>query len=340
MTLHWGEPVGSAESFPEAPCWSVGQCLPHFDPQLLAEQDGESHVSGTVSTQQQPADDEEPVATLRSADPGSAPGEGPIVPVDEEAASPDAPRSQPPPESPPQPRSFTPAWEVDAFRWPELCGQLDEQTGGRLSESGEELQAAARDGLGVLAVTSCNRLEGRTTIALSLARAAASAGARVALVDADADHPQLARRLGMEAPCDWQEVVRLGQPLSEAAVVSLSQRVTLFPKAAATETHVQALTQPLLTVLEELTGHFDLVIVDLPPLEMDQPNETPISPCPIDMAVVARHVRCTSPEQAMAAAAALRSLGVRAVGVIENFGSPASGESSNSDRQSNAPGSD
>ncbi len=73
--------------------------------------------------------------------------------------------------------SFAPAWEVDAFRWPSLCQELDQQTQGRLTQSGEELCLATREGLRVVAVTSSQREEGRSTLALSLARSAARAGA-------------------------------------------------------------------------------------------------------------------------------------------------------------------
>ena len=162
--------------------------------------------------------------------------------------------------------SFAPAWEVDAFRWPELCQQLDEQTRGRLAQSGDELSVAAQDGLKVLAVTSWQRAEGRTSVAVSLARAAALAGSRVALLDADAANPELARRLGMEAPCDWREVVGRGEPLSEAAVASLEDRVTLLPRTLPTNEDGDSIDQFMLSTLSELRRHFDLIVVDLPPV--------------------------------------------------------------------------
>ena len=88
---------------------------------------------------------------------------------------------------------FVPAWEVDAFRWPDLCAQLDEASGRKLTRSGDELYMAMQDGLKVIAISSAARQEGRTTIALSLARSAAAAGCRVALLDADGANPELAR---------------------------------------------------------------------------------------------------------------------------------------------------
>ncbi len=55
---------------------------------------------------------------------------------------------------------FAPAWEVDAFRWPDLCTQLDEASGRKLAHSGDELYVATQDGLKVIAITSTERQEG------------------------------------------------------------------------------------------------------------------------------------------------------------------------------------
>ena len=71
-------------------------------------------------------------------------------------------------------------------------------------------------------ITGARRGEGRTTLALCLARCAAQAGVSTALVDADLKNPQLGSRLGMETPCGWLQVVAGKAPLSEAAVSSLS----------------------------------------------------------------------------------------------------------------------
>ncbi len=233
------------------------------------------------------------------------------------------PETQPGTSAQPLADAFVPAWEVDAFRWPEICKQLDDVTDGRLTQSGDELFVATQDGLRVLAVTSTDRLEGRTTLALSLARTAARAGTRVALVDADAANPELARRLGMEAPCDWREVVSRGEPLSEAAVASLDDHVTLFPKTFPMDDESNSFDEVLLASVRELGKHFDLVVVDLPPVALgNMPGKGVLEPCPIDMVVVMRNVRATSQEQTMATVSSLRRLGVRAVGVVENFTPP------------------
>ncbi len=222
------------------------------------------------------------------------------------------------------PRSLEPfaaAWEVDAFHWPTLCTQLDVASGHRLSASGDELYMAVQDGLKVVAITSAQRREGRTTIALSLARSAAAAGCRVALVDADGANPELAHCLGLDAPCDWRETQRDRQPLREAAVASLNDRVTLFPLTGSDDDLTGRLDDPALTcVLKELQQAFDLVVVDARPvLECPVSGATAPGAGMVDMVLVVRNVQGTTPEVCLSAVGPVRAMGVRAVGIVENF---------------------
>ena len=59
----------------------------------------------------------------------------------------------------------------------------------------DDLRALEADLAEILAVTSENASQGRSTVSLCLARSAAKSGLRVALVDADLHHPDLAERL-------------------------------------------------------------------------------------------------------------------------------------------------
>lgn len=72
----------------------------------------------------------------------------------------------------------------------------------RLAELCTNLQFARTTGGArprVLAVTSANRGEGRTTLVIDLAAALTASGHRVAVVDADLSNPTLAERLGLTA---------------------------------------------------------------------------------------------------------------------------------------------
>jgi Mrp family chromosome partitioning ATPase len=213
-----------------------------------------------------------------------------------------------------------PAWEVDRFQWPEHCKQLLSSENHYLADVGARLSNAARDGLNILAITSTRRGEGRTTLALCLARAAADAGVKVALVDADIENAQLVNELGVEASCGWQEVVLGKQPLSEAAIVSLEDKFTFFPWTSSAT--LKSLNDPRATkVLREIAKTYSLVILDLGPVpgretRMFEDGEN----CPIDAAILVRDLRWTSAIEAQRVAAQLTAAGVESVGIAENFG--------------------
>jgi Mrp family chromosome partitioning ATPase len=213
-----------------------------------------------------------------------------------------------------------PAWEVDRFQWPEHCKQLLSPQNQYLADVGQRLSVAARDGLNILAVTSTRRGEGRTTLALCLARAAAAAGVKVALVDADLENPQLVNELGVEAATGWHDVVLNKQPLSEAAIVSLEDRFTFFPWLENSD--LKSLNDPAVTrVLKAIAAEHTLVILDLGPVpgretQLFEDGEA----CPIDAAILVRDVRWTSALEAQRVASQLIAAGTGSVGIAENFG--------------------
>lgn len=267
------------------------------------------------------------------ASPKSASSEPPAPQVAAQVTSPPAapqakiaePKVAPPaaPVSPPPPANvgpLQPAWEVDRFQWPEHCKQLLSPQNQYLADVGQRLSVAARDGLNILAVTSTRRGEGRTTLALCLAKAAAAAGVKVALVDADLENPQLVNELGVEAATGWHDVVLNKQPLSEAAIVSLEDRFTFFPWLENSD--LKSLNDPAVTrVLRAIAAEHTLVILDLGPVpgretQLFEDGEA----CPIDAAILVRDVRWTSALEAQRVASQLMAAGTGSVGIAENFG--------------------
>ncbi len=259
----------------------------------------------------------------------SAPPPAPVVakvaePTPKPAPAP-APKSAPAaaPVAPPAPAPLglvQPAWEVDRFQWPDHCKQLLSTENEYLADVGVRLSNAARDGLNILAITSTRRGEGRTTLALCLARAAAKAGVKVALVDADTENPQLVNELGVEANCGWHDVVLNKQPLAEAAIVSLEDKFAFFPWTDSSG--LKSLNDPRATrVLREIAKAYSLVILDLGPVPG---RETRLfedgEACPVDAAILVRDVRWTSALEAQRVAAQLTAAGVESVGIAENFG--------------------
>ena len=215
----------------------------------------------------------------------------------------------------------SPVWEVDRFHWPRTCEKLLADNHGYLATAGEKLLAAVRDGLKTLAVTGSRRGEGRTTLALCLARAAAKAGIQVALLDADFARPSLASRLGLEIAHGWQDAALGHIPLSEAAVKSLADNITVLPLEITSARRSLSLADPRVTAtLRAAVATFELVIIDLGPLG---PGEAiafpPGEKCPLDATIVVRDLRFASSAESQDVGERLYEAGVEAVGVAENF---------------------
>ncbi len=66
-------------------------------------------------------------------------------------------------------RVFNPIWEVDQLQWPEVCVKLMDARMDSLNHVTKHLSEACQEGLQVLAVTSPEGGEGRTTVACCLA---------------------------------------------------------------------------------------------------------------------------------------------------------------------------
>ncbi|HEY2412615.1 MAG TPA: hypothetical protein VGI40_10250 [Pirellulaceae bacterium] len=214
-----------------------------------------------------------------------------------------------------------PLWEVDRFHWPRTCEKLFTDEQGYLSQAGNKLQAAVQDGLRVLAITGTRRGEGRTTLALCLARAAAQAGIQVAVMDADFARPQLASKIALEVAYGWQDAALGRIPLSEAAIKSLHDGVTALPLESALVTRGLSLADPRVTAtIRAAAATFELLILDLGPIG---PGENlafpPGEPSPLDAAIVVRDLRFATATESGILCETLQDSGIEAVGIAENF---------------------
>jgi Mrp family chromosome partitioning ATPase len=219
------------------------------------------------------------------------------------------------------PKDLTPDWEVDRFAWPSVCERLLATRSRYFQHVGRRLKAAIEDNHHVLLVTSSRRGEGRTTLALCLARCAAEAGVKVALVDADVRNPELSTRLGLETPCSWLEVLAGKAALREAAVASVEDHLTLFPLIRAEEAATAAQDGRFAAVLRQMSTHFPLLIMDSGPVTDDSLDPfRERDDCLIDTAIIVRDLRNTTEKKALATAQQLQQSGIPAVGIAENFG--------------------
>jgi Mrp family chromosome partitioning ATPase len=220
-------------------------------------------------------------------------------------------------------QELKPAWEVDRLLWPNEVDQLYESESEYFRHAGEKLRNASHEGLRVLGVSATHEGEGCTTLAICLARAAAEAGVKVGLMDANLRSPQLATALGLDFARSWHETLHGNIPLAEAAVTAIADNVTLIPLSKSAARQGFTLDDDLINdILCQASEAFDLVLVDLGVLSADGRScFTGNATCPLDAAIIVRDVRVTSEEETLESVSRFRDLGIDAVGIAENFAS-------------------
>lgn len=221
---------------------------------------------------------------------------------------------------------FQPAQRVEQFTWPRACRRLIARAAEELDQLADALLAANKTRQNVLAVGGWHRGEGATTLLLCAARRLAERGVKSVLVDADMGRPRLAKRLGVQAQVGWNqlaagaEAMMLDQVIVEATVNNIALAPVCEP--AADDEPFTADRSRLPDCLDALRQHYDMVLVDLGPLELADVRRGRSGEGPfhgIDALVLVRDQRLTSPEKLGEIAEQLKVAGVTIAGVIENF---------------------
>ncbi len=120
----------------------------------------------------------------------------------------------------------------------------------------------------LLLVTSSIPDEGKSTVALSIARSAARGGQRVLLVDADLRNPSLAEAIGF-GPIEQGlvEVVALGADIAQCIRKDPKSSVLVLPATSIKSNPHDVLgSRRLERLLEAFKQQFDLVVIDSAPL--------------------------------------------------------------------------
>jgi Mrp family chromosome partitioning ATPase len=211
----------------------------------------------------------------------------------------------------------TACWEVDRYLYSTLSDRLLERYE-YFSHAGDKLKQAAESGLKVLGITGVGREEGRSTLAVCLARAAAKSGLKVVLIDCDFQRPQLAEQIGLEVPNGWQSVAAGGLALPEVTIRSNEDGITLLPLTDSDVTRSLSLADSRAArVIAQARKTNDVVILDLGPLDTAAWHSGGKSP--LDAAIVVWDRRRRKLDEAQAIARSLNGAGIEAVGIAENF---------------------
>ena len=101
--------------------------------------------------------------------------------------------------------------------------------GEQIDRLADALADGIEQGRQVVAMSGCRRGDGCTTVLLCVARSLAERGHRVAMIDADVDHPLLARRLGLLPESGWEETFSSRLPVEEVIIESVQDRLGVLP---------------------------------------------------------------------------------------------------------------
>lgn len=227
---------------------------------------------------------------------------------------------------------FRPHLEVEHFLWPSAVRAILERGGPDTASFATQLLARAQAGEKVLAITGGGRGEGRTSVALGLARTIAAAGGRVVLVDADFERPDLARSLGVAPEFGWDHVLQGELPLDDVLITSLGDHLAMVPwhqRLAGSVLPFHPLRANVSLGL--LREHYDLVLVDGGPLAGGQRPAglaSLVHAARFDGCYLIHDCRPQAASSLAAAVRAARSAGLRVCGAIENFSLPTQGRES------------
>ncbi|HUB11535.1 MAG TPA: polysaccharide biosynthesis tyrosine autokinase [Acetobacteraceae bacterium] len=125
-----------------------------------------------------------------------------------------------------------------------------------------------RDHPHVIAVTAARTGEGKTTVALALARSAALSGEHVLLMECDLRRPTFAARLRVGPTIGLAECLRQGLPPHQAIVTDLATRMDVMQAGrVGVDLPDRFLSHTIASILFELRQEYDLILLDCPPLQ-------------------------------------------------------------------------
>lgn len=166
-------------------------------------------------------------------------------------------------------------------------------------------------------VTSAVPEEGKTTFCLSLARSLAKAGNRVLLIDADLRRPRLAALVGISEGQGGLAALLSGEKTAEQVIQRDPQMQALhIIPAFGKSPNAQDLlgSQQMQRILDDFKKHYDLVIIDTPPILAV--SDAAMAARAVDTTLFLVRWAKTPRETSLLALKQLRGFGCRVAGVV------------------------
>jgi Mrp family chromosome partitioning ATPase len=220
---------------------------------------------------------------------------------------------------------FRPLLQVDGCVWPTVLTRMDAAAGEALDRIVDRVIVGMARGRKVVGFQGCRRGDGCTTLLLATGRRLARRGLRVLLVDADAEHPRLARRLGLAPQLGWEAVLDGRMPLEEVAIESLEDGLGILPLCEPTvgpDEESPGEARDGQDVLQTLREGYDLVLIDLgrpTPSAQGTAGLAERLRSSVDAVLLVQNVRGTSSLELNESCDRLRAAGMAHVAVLENF---------------------
>ncbi|OHB72039.1 MAG: hypothetical protein A2V70_05485 [Planctomycetes bacterium RBG_13_63_9] len=217
-----------------------------------------------------------------------------------------------------------PMLQVDRFNWPQVCRRLGEEAAEELDRLTDALMAAMAAGQKVLAIGGCCPGGGTTTLVLCAAQRLAGRRLKVAMVEGNLGDPRLAKRLGLAPEYGWQETLGGRLPLEEVVIESADGQLALLPlcEPFAGTGDAAADQARMAESIETLSGHYDLILVDLGSLEDAAGSGDSLGPAimeRLDGIVLIDDVRDSKVDRLAEVRRALATAEIRQLGIIQNF---------------------
>jgi len=166
-------------------------------------------------------------------------------------------------------QKFRPLLEVDEFIMPPTCRELCATASKELGALADALAYESSNGINVLAVDACAAGEGTTTLTICLADCLSKLGVKVVIVDANPCDPQLAPRLNLAPEAGWEKSLTEELPLDEVVIEACNAPISVLPLRGSTSSanNLTKYDERMAADIETLRSYFDLVLIDMPPLE-------------------------------------------------------------------------